>query len=223
SPAFVIATLALFVALGGTGYALSLPKNSVGPRQLKKNAVRTAKIRKRAVTRSKISNKAVGVSQIGDDAVTGAKLNESSIGTVPNADKLGNRAASGYLDVQRIARFTLTNSQTQNMFTKGPFTLTAKCTINSGGNDIANILISTTQDNSAFDGSDTTPDLDTTTAEANRDFVNATIGTGTAQIDHESDGYALAPDGTSLHGELVAGVNILGLPAGTCVYEGYVT
>jgi hypothetical protein len=42
----VIATIALFLALGGTGYAaLKLPKNSVGPQQLKKNAVTSAKVK----------------------------------------------------------------------------------------------------------------------------------------------------------------------------------
>src|SRR3954468_8431283 len=46
SPATVIALVALFVALGGTGYAaLSLPKNSVGTKQLKNNAVTGAKVK----------------------------------------------------------------------------------------------------------------------------------------------------------------------------------
>jgi hypothetical protein len=41
-----IAYLALFVALGGSGYAaLSLPHNSVGTRQLRNNAVTSAKVR----------------------------------------------------------------------------------------------------------------------------------------------------------------------------------
>jgi hypothetical protein len=44
--AHVIAMLALFVALGGTGYAaLSLPRNSVGTKQLKKNAVNSVKVK----------------------------------------------------------------------------------------------------------------------------------------------------------------------------------
>jgi hypothetical protein len=42
----VIATVALFLALGGTGYAaLKLPKNSVGPKQLRSNAVTSAKVK----------------------------------------------------------------------------------------------------------------------------------------------------------------------------------
>jgi hypothetical protein len=42
----VTATLALFIALGGSSYAaLQLPKASVGPKQLKKNAVSSPKVK----------------------------------------------------------------------------------------------------------------------------------------------------------------------------------
>ncbi len=46
SPALVVASVALVVALGGTGYAaLKLPRNSVGASQIKKNAVTSVKIK----------------------------------------------------------------------------------------------------------------------------------------------------------------------------------
>jgi hypothetical protein len=46
SPATVIATIALMVALAGTGYAAtSLPRNSVGSAQLQANAVTTSKVK----------------------------------------------------------------------------------------------------------------------------------------------------------------------------------
>ena len=46
SPALVVSCLALAVALGGTGYAItSLPKNSVGANQIKKSAVTSAKVK----------------------------------------------------------------------------------------------------------------------------------------------------------------------------------
>jgi len=57
SPALVVALIALFVALSGTSYAAitaSLPKNSVGTKQLKNNAVTSKKIKNRAVTAAKI-------------------------------------------------------------------------------------------------------------------------------------------------------------------------
>ncbi|HET7425712.1 MAG TPA: hypothetical protein VFJ50_01635 [Gemmatimonadales bacterium] len=42
----VVALVALFVAMGGVGYAaLKLPKNSVGSKQIKKNAVNSAKVK----------------------------------------------------------------------------------------------------------------------------------------------------------------------------------
>lgn len=45
SPAMAVAMVALFVALGGTGYAaLKLPPQSVGKKELKRNAVTTTKI-----------------------------------------------------------------------------------------------------------------------------------------------------------------------------------
>lgn len=47
----VIATIALFVALGGSSYAaLQLPRNSVGTKQLKRNAVTGVKVKRGALT-----------------------------------------------------------------------------------------------------------------------------------------------------------------------------
>jgi len=43
---------ALFVALGGTSYAATLPRNSVGGRQLKNNAVTSGKVRNRSLRRT---------------------------------------------------------------------------------------------------------------------------------------------------------------------------
>jgi hypothetical protein len=56
----VIATLAMFLALGGaTAFAASqLGKNSVGSKQLKKNSVTAAKIKNGAVTQAKIATSA---------------------------------------------------------------------------------------------------------------------------------------------------------------------
>lgn len=64
----VMATMAVFLALGGSAWALS--KHSVGARQLKKNAVTSAKLKKGAVTKAKIAK----------GAVNGAKIADASIG-----------------------------------------------------------------------------------------------------------------------------------------------
>lgn len=53
----VMATVAVFVALGGGAYAaVNLPANSVGTKQLKKGAVTNKKIGKNAVTGAKVKN-----------------------------------------------------------------------------------------------------------------------------------------------------------------------
>ncbi len=53
SYANVIATVALFLALGGSSYAaLNLPKNSVGPLQLEKNAVTSVKVKRGSLLKS---------------------------------------------------------------------------------------------------------------------------------------------------------------------------
>jgi hypothetical protein len=55
-----IALLALFVALGGTGYAASkLPKNSVTAKQIKKNAVGASEIKAGAVGTSEVKNQSL--------------------------------------------------------------------------------------------------------------------------------------------------------------------
>jgi hypothetical protein len=72
----IVALIALFAALGGTGYAaLKLPKNSVSAKQIKKNAVTTAKIKKNAVTGAKIKK----------GTINGSDINIASLGTVPSA------------------------------------------------------------------------------------------------------------------------------------------
>jgi hypothetical protein len=79
----VMSVIAVFIALGGSSYAISkLPKNSVGPKQLKKNAVTTAKIKNKAVTGAKIK----------PGTITGTQVNASTLGTVPVAN-LANSVA----------------------------------------------------------------------------------------------------------------------------------
>jgi len=55
----VVALMALFVALSGGAYALTIPKNSVGAKQLKRNAVTGSKIKRGAVTSSKVKDRSL--------------------------------------------------------------------------------------------------------------------------------------------------------------------
>lgn len=62
SAAIVISSAALFMSLGGVGYAaISVPDHSVGTAQLRNNAVTSSKIKNGAVTYKKINPGSVGI------------------------------------------------------------------------------------------------------------------------------------------------------------------
>lgn len=74
-----IATVALFIALGGAAVAAGLPRNGVGPKQLKRGAVTTAKIRKAAVTSGKLAPKSVIAGKLGQNAVLPGNIGNGAI------------------------------------------------------------------------------------------------------------------------------------------------
>ena len=55
----VTAMVALVFAMGGTGYALSIPNNSVGTKQIKRNGVSNSDIRANAVTSAKVKDRSL--------------------------------------------------------------------------------------------------------------------------------------------------------------------
>ena len=65
----VTATMALFIALGGTSYAaLTLPKNSVGSRQIRSGAVGASELKTGAVRSKDIKNETVRLSDVSQSA-----------------------------------------------------------------------------------------------------------------------------------------------------------
>ena len=80
SPALVVACLALAVALSGGAYAVStaLPRNSVGPAQLKANAVNSAKVQNRSL---RASDFAIGQIPKGPQGPAGAAGPQGPPGT----------------------------------------------------------------------------------------------------------------------------------------------
>jgi hypothetical protein len=97
----VIATMALFIALGGVAVAATqLPRNSVGAKQLKRGAVTSAKLAKKSVINGKLGPSAVGPGNIGNGAVTTEKLAAGAViaSTIKNSvittNKLNNEAVT---------------------------------------------------------------------------------------------------------------------------------
>jgi hypothetical protein len=76
SPALIVAIIALIVSMGGTGYAaFTLPRNSVGTKQLKNGAVTAAKVKRHSLT--------------------GAQINLRKLGPVPTARNAGRALRAG--------------------------------------------------------------------------------------------------------------------------------
>src|SRR4051794_6310275 len=76
----VVATLALFVALGGSSYAAL----HIGSRDIVNNSVRGKDIRNRTITHKDVGRNALG----------GTTIKESRLGTVPRANALSAKGAA---------------------------------------------------------------------------------------------------------------------------------
>lgn len=103
SPAMLVALLALFVALGGSAYAV---KAATAPA----NSVVTQSIKKGAVTRLKLATGAVGANQILPGAVGAPQMTEGAVGTTQIANgavtgaKIGARTiTAGNIDLSTLA------------------------------------------------------------------------------------------------------------------------
>ena len=107
SPALVIACLALGAALGGTGYAtvLQVPRNSVGPAQLKASAVTTGKLAPNAVTSAKVRNRSL----LRVDFAAG-QLRAGPAGPPGPAGPAGPAGPPGLSGVERVETTSASNS-----------------------------------------------------------------------------------------------------------------
>jgi hypothetical protein len=113
----VVSFVALFVSLGGVGYAaVTLPKNSVGTAQLQNNSVGNFKLKSNAVGAKKIINGSVGASKVNSSQVqlrvssacsTGAISAVGLSGSVTCTPTVGNEYGSN------TAATTLGNSAKQ--------------------------------------------------------------------------------------------------------------
>jgi hypothetical protein len=78
----VTSVLALFIALGGTGYAATqLPGNSVGSSQIRTGAVGKSEARTGAIGKAELRTGAVGKAEIANDAVGASEVRKDAIGT----------------------------------------------------------------------------------------------------------------------------------------------
>jgi hypothetical protein len=135
SYANVMATVAVFLALGGGAYAaIHLPKNSVGSKQIKRNAVTSAKVKNRSLLAADFK---AGELPAGGQGVQGPKGDPGPLGLMGPMGAKGDKGDHGDQGVQGpgaipiLATGTSAISGPQPLATVGPWTLTLTCDANT--------------------------------------------------------------------------------------------
>ncbi len=107
----VVSCLALFVALGGSAYALGA--GSVGTAQLKDQAVTSSKLATGAVTTGKLAAGAVTTGKLANNAVTTGKLanNAETTGKLANNAVTTGKLANNAVTTGKLANNAVTTGQ----------------------------------------------------------------------------------------------------------------
>ena len=95
SPSLVISCIALFVALGGVGYAAAT--GSIDGREIKNNSVASRDARNNSLTGRDVKTSGLTGSDVKANSLTGSDVNESGLGKVPRAaaaDSAGTAASA---------------------------------------------------------------------------------------------------------------------------------
>jgi hypothetical protein len=225
SPPMAVALLALFVAIGGTAFAIG--KDTVGAKQIKPDAVGASEIKAGAVGNSEIANDAVHSDQLAprsvssvaiapeviagfnliNNTLSGLQIDESSLGQVPSA-AVANRTN------EELIKNNFQSAQvgdTTFLGSFGPFRVEGHCT-----DDEAHVILTTSAPGSSansfhdeLDNANFNPDTDVELG-----FGADTVSNHFAMYGRYYDGFAAAaPDGASVFmGHAGAAVKVLGAP-----------
>jgi hypothetical protein len=227
SPASLLAMVALFTALGGTGYAAV----KIDGKDLKNKSVAGKKLKNKTITGGKVKSNTLG----------GTQINEAKLGTVPgavNATNAVNAAnAANVSGRQRTFKKVAATSAAGapaaiaaapevELFKAGPLTVYGKCATDTAGpTTYAVVFVKTSQDGATLNSSvaqlyGSPAFLTTGTPELGRIAVIATAGANTAVgapwITTEFS--AIAPNGSSFGAQVTAVAKNGNLPAGNGVY-----
>jgi hypothetical protein len=135
-----VSTLALFLVLaGGSAVALN-GSNTVFSDDIKDNEVKTADVRNDTLAggglgAADLQANSVGTTEVAANSLNGADINESGLGTVPNANKLDgvdSTDSTGFLSsgsVKKLIYEAPIGSAKTNIATVGPYTIKASCLV----------------------------------------------------------------------------------------------
>lgn len=213
----IIATLALFIALGGVSYAaVKLPKNSVTNKTIKKSAVTSAKIKNKTITGADVKSNTLTGKQINESTLAvpstafattaGSAASAATAGTAADTINLTKsvRASASGVD-EDTARAAATPVP---LASHGSVSFYAKCfKNNASGETHFEVIASTTADGAllySYSGSDSLNSssglLNTNTPEDDRQTQDdETDGANTFDDDYSVSTSLIGPDGKSIY------------------------
>jgi hypothetical protein len=227
----VMATIAVFVALGGSSYAAL----RIGTSQINDNSIRSKDIRDNDVRGKDIRRGTLTGSDVKDNRLTGTDIRESSLAKVPLAGSADVAGSAGLLEglpastferSDQIERFGPLEDSTSGFnpgpkVSFGPLSFELFCQYPGGPDDV--IGVASSEDHTVL----------TYTFALDDDTVHGFSGTdlGSQQINMASsaktvpyaktvEGWALARSGFRMHFSIWFGRGILGADTSTCTFGG---
>lgn len=94
----VVSLIALFIALGGTSYAVTaIDNNSVRSNHVVNGEVKSPDLATGAATAAKLAPNAVNSGKVVNDSLRGGDINEGTLGQVPDAATLNGLESASFL------------------------------------------------------------------------------------------------------------------------------
>jgi hypothetical protein len=226
--ASVMATIALFIALGGGAYAVTTaPENSVVSKSIKNGQVKRRDLAKKAVNGAKVA----------DNSLNGKDINEHALGRVPsaatanhatsadNATQLGGLNASAFEHADQIKRFgpleDATPTEDGPTASFGPFSFQLFCQFGGEGADIVGVASSEPHAvvTWIFPFDDGTVRHFYTNDQGSA-AINMANSSKPGAYSKPVEGWALSRSGFRMHFSLWFGRGILGADNSTCSFGG---
>jgi hypothetical protein len=214
----IVACAALFVALGGVGYAAAtigsaqIKNNSIQGKDVKNSSLTGKDVKNSGLTGSDIKNSSLAGRDVKNNSLTGSDVLESTLGTVPSAtnaghatsaDTAGSAGSAGSVSGRTPFLVTLSTGQSRTVAQNGPLSVVAQC-ITTGGNDIVRLIAHTTTAGAVMDGDDDhVGGADTlnpaTTDDTSRLLQNSQTTSATSNVQNDiDDAFVMASNGKTL-------------------------
>ena len=137
SPALLIAAMALFVALGGTAYALTITganvrNGSLTGDDIRNRSITQADLRGRSLKGTLMLKDSVGYNAVKEEGLDASKLKK--VKSAESADAIAG------VTVRRFDAATVDLGASTALATVGPFTVTARCRV-QGTDHVAEIVL----------------------------------------------------------------------------------